>query len=52
MQSIESSALEPTKAELKGLTLGEKLVRFIPVYGLLILTAFLIILFSIMLPDR
>ncbi|MBO6916866.1 MAG: ABC transporter permease [Rhizobiaceae bacterium] len=51
MQSIESSALEPTKAELKGLTLGEKLVRFIPVYGLLILTAFLIILFSIMLPD-
>ncbi len=51
MQSIESSALEPTKAELKGLTFGEKLVRFIPVYGLLILTAFLIILFSIMLPD-
>jgi ribose transport system permease protein len=51
MQSIESSALEPTKAELKGLTFGEKLVRFIPVYGLLILTAFLILLFSIMLPD-
>ena len=51
MQSIESSALEPTKAELKDLSFGEKLVRFIPVYGLLILTIFLIVLFSIMLPD-
>jgi ribose transport system permease protein len=51
MQSIKSGALEPTKAELKGLSFGEKLVRFIPVYGLLILTIFLITLFSVMLPD-
>jgi ribose transport system permease protein len=51
MQSIESGALEPTKAELKGLSFGAKLIRFIPVYGLLILTLSLVILFSIMLPD-
>lgn len=51
MQSIESGALEPTKAELKGLSFGAKLIRFIPVYGLLILTLALVILFSIMLPD-
>jgi ribose transport system permease protein len=51
MQSIESGALEPTKAELKGLSFGAKLIRFILVYGLLILTLSLVILFSIMLPD-
>tara|TARA_R110002126_G_scaffold155345_4_gene302395 strand:- start:1946 stop:2968 length:1023 start_codon:yes stop_codon:yes gene_type:complete len=51
MQSIESGALEPTKAELKGLSFGAKLIRFIPVYGLLILTLALVVLFSIMLPD-
>lgn len=51
MQSIESGALEPTKAELKGLSFGERLIRYIPVYGLLILTISLIILFSILLPD-
>jgi ribose transport system permease protein len=51
MQSLESSALEPTRAELKGLSLGKRVLRFIPVYGLVILTAFLIILFSILLPN-
>lgn len=51
MQSIESGALEPTKAEMKGLSFGEKLIRYIPVYGLLILTLSLVILFSILLPD-
>ncbi|WP_176085325.1 ABC transporter permease [Martelella sp. HB161492] len=51
MQSLESTALEPTPAELKGLSLIEKLIRLLPVYGLVILTALLIILFSIMLPD-
>lgn len=51
MQSLESGALEPTKAEMKGLSLGAKLLRLIPVYGLLILTISLIILFSILLPD-
>jgi ribose transport system permease protein len=51
MQSIQSTALEPTRSELKGLTTGQKLSRFIPVYGLVLLTVFLILLFSILLPD-
>jgi ribose transport system permease protein len=51
MQSLESAALEPTKAELKGLSTGKKLMRFLPVYGLVILTVFLIALFSVLLPD-
>ncbi len=51
MQSIESDALEPTRAELNGLSPGAKLLRLVPVYGLVILTAGLILLFSIMLPD-
>lgn len=51
MQSLESSALEPTKAELKGLSFGKKLMRFLPVYGLVILTVFLIGLFSVLLPN-
>jgi len=50
MQSLESSALEPTKAELKDATTKTRIVRFLPVYGLVILTALLIILFSILLP--
>lgn len=51
MNSIESNALEPTKSELQGLTFMQRLGRFLPVYGLVILTAFLIILFSILLPN-
>ncbi|MEP0962440.1 MAG: ABC transporter permease [Roseobacter sp.] len=51
MQSLESSALEPTKADLKGLSFGKRLARFLPVYGLVILTVFLIALFSILLPN-
>lgn len=51
MQSIESNALEPTRAELKGLSLGRKLIRLTPVYGLVVLTVFLIVLFSILLPQ-
>ncbi|MEM9043597.1 MAG: ABC transporter permease [Pseudomonadota bacterium] len=51
MQSIESDALEPTKAELKGLGFGAKLLRLLPVYGLVILMAGLIVLFSILLPE-
>lgn len=50
MQSLESNALEPTKAELKNATLRGRALRYLPVYGLVILTGFLIILFSIMLP--
>ncbi len=50
MQSLESGALEPTKAELAGLSTGKRLMRFLPVYGLVILTVFLIGLFSVLLP--
>lgn len=51
MQSLESGALEPTKAELKGLSFGKRLMRFLPVYGLVILTFVLIALFSVLLPN-
>ena len=51
MQSLESSALEPTKAELKELSLGKRIARFLPVYGLVILMVLLIALFSILLPN-
>lgn len=50
MQSLESGALEPTKAELKGLSMSKRVMRFLPVYGLVILTVFLIGLFSVLLP--
>lgn len=51
MQSIQSNALEPTKADLRGLSTAARLQRLIPVYGLVILTVALIVLFSILLPD-
>jgi ribose transport system permease protein len=51
MQSIESTALEPTKSEMAGLSAGQKIGRLIPVYGLVILTVGLILLFSILLPN-
>jgi len=51
MQSIESNALEPTRAELKKLSFLQRLGRLIPVYGLVLLTGVLIITFSILLPD-
>lgn len=50
MAGIESSGLEPTKSELAGLGLVQRLGRLVPVYGLLILTVLLIAIFSIMLP--
>jgi ribose transport system permease protein len=50
MQSIESNALEPTRAELANATTGQKIIRFLPAYGLVILTVFLILLFSVLLP--
>ncbi len=50
MQSIESNALEPTRAELAKLTLLQRAGRLLPVYGLVLLTLFLIVLFSILLP--
>jgi ribose transport system permease protein len=51
MNSIQSNALEPTRAELKHFSTAQKLVRLLPVYGLVILTAFLILLFSVLLPN-
>ncbi len=51
MQSLESNALEPTRADLQGLSFGRRALRFLPVYGLVILTVFLIVLFSILLPN-
>ncbi len=51
MNSIQSDALEPTRDELAALTRGQRLIRLAPVYGLVILTAFLIILFSVLLPN-
>lgn len=51
MNSIQSNALEPTRSELKNLSAGQKLVRLLPVYGLVILTAALILLFSVLLPN-
>ena len=51
MNSIQSDALEPTKDELAGQSLAQRLLRLAPVYGLVILTAFLIVLFSVLLPN-
>jgi len=51
MQSIKSNALEPTKAELESMTGPQKMIRLIPVYGLLVFTILLILLFSILLPN-
>jgi ribose transport system permease protein len=50
MQSIQSTALEPTRHELRDATLAQKLGRWIPVYGLVLLTLFLILVFSVILP--
>ncbi len=50
MNSIQSNALEPTRSELKSLNSGQKLVRLLPVYGLVILAVFLALLFSVLLP--
>ena len=51
MQSIKSAALEPTRAELAGLSRWRVAVRIVPVYGLPILTVLLAIFFSWLLPD-
>ena len=50
MQSLESNALEPTKSELKNLSTMARLWRLLPVYGLVILMAILIVVFSVLLP--
>lgn len=51
INSVRSDALEPTRSELRGASFGERLLRLLPVYGLLILTLLLVLLFSLLLPD-
>jgi ribose transport system permease protein len=51
MQSIKSTALEPTAPELEKMSTGQKIARLIPVYGLPICMVLLIVLFSILLPN-
>ena len=50
MQSLKSSALEPTRSELAGLSRRQAIARLLPVYGLPILTVLLIVFFSLLLP--
>ncbi len=51
MQSLKSTALEPTRPELAGLPRWRAAARILPVYGLPILTLALAAFFSILLPD-
>lgn len=51
MNSIKATALEPTSDELKRLGLTARIARLAPVYGLLILTLLLMLVFTILLPD-
>jgi len=51
MNSIESSALEPTDDQMQELSLFGKIARLAPAYGLVILTVLLILLFTLLLPD-
>ncbi|MBC7479560.1 MAG: ABC transporter permease, partial [Pseudorhodobacter sp.] len=50
MNSIQSDALEPTRDELAPLSRAQRLIRLAPVYGLVILTLALMLLFSLLLP--
>ena len=51
MNSLQSTALEPTRSELAGLTTRQKIGRLVPTFGLVILTVALILLFSLLLPN-
>ena len=51
MQSLKSNALEPTRSELAALNRRQRIVRVLPVYGLPILTVFLVLVFSAVLPE-
>ncbi len=51
MQSIRSNALEPTRSELATLSRWQAIGRLLPVYGLPLLTLFLIVFFSLLLPN-
>ena len=49
--SIKSDALEPTRGEMAGLGPVARAGRLLPVYGLVVLTALLALLFALLLPD-
>lgn len=51
MNSVKSEALEPTRAELAALSPWGRLLRWLPVYGLVILTVLLAVFFSLLLPQ-
>ena len=51
MASMKSAALEPTAVDLEGLGFSQRVLRLLPVYGLLILMLALVALFSVLLPD-
>lgn len=51
MSTLRSTALEPTRAELRDASIGQRIARLIPVYGLVILTLLLMLLFSLLLPE-
>ncbi len=51
MNSIKSDALEPTRPELAGLGPIGRAARLLPVYGLVLLTLLLALLFSLLLPQ-
>ncbi len=51
MAGIQSTALEPTRAELAGVSRTARIGRFLPVYGLVILMVGLAVLFSVLLPN-
>src|ERR1041384_2906941 len=51
MQSLKSTALEPTRTELARLSRGQAILRVLPIYGLPILTVLLIAFFSFLLPQ-
>lgn len=51
VNSVKSEALEPTRAELASLTGAQRFGRLLPVYGLVLLTVLLALLFSILLPQ-
>jgi ribose transport system permease protein len=50
INSFKSNALEPTRSELRQLPLSARLMRVLPIYGLVILTVLLALFFSLVLP--
>ena len=51
MTTLRSTALEPAPGSLRHLSLPRRLLRLLPVYGLVVLTALLALLFAVLLPD-